>query len=152
MKIAIIYHAYRNYLTLEESIKSFAKQTDADFEFILVNDGAINKTTKVLNKIDFSKFKNFKYYNFSQNVGHSFSFNTACNMVDADYVYYVGSNTKAKPDFIKQVKILLNKTKPDVLSMIHYQGKKNLQVFTKPDLQFKKYIGQSTRDKIFSIP
>ncbi|GHU48920.1 hypothetical protein FACS1894218_7000 [Bacilli bacterium] len=151
MKLAIIYHVYKNHLTLEESIKSFMKQNDNDFEFILVNDGAINKATKVLQKLDLSKFKHFKYFNFSQNIGHSFSFNTALNTLDADYVYYGGSNTFVKPDFIKQVKLLLNKHKPDALSIINSQNNKQTQVFVGTDMQFKRHIGQSTRDKIFSV-
>ncbi|GHU31108.1 hypothetical protein FACS1894166_01950 [Bacilli bacterium] len=152
MTITIIYHAYKNHLTLEESIKTFAKQNDTDFEFILVNDGANNKTTKVLSKIDFSKFKHFQYYDFSQNVGHSFSFNTAFKNLESDYVYYAGSNTMVKPEFIGQVKRLLIKAKPDVLSMMNYKADGRLQIFNRPDVHFKKHITQSTRIKIFSVP
>jgi glycosyltransferase involved in cell wall biosynthesis len=62
MNLTIVYHVYKNSNSLEESLRSIFEQTDTNFEFTLVNDGATSNVTNILKKFDFSKLKKFVYY------------------------------------------------------------------------------------------
>jgi glycosyltransferase involved in cell wall biosynthesis len=151
MKLAIIYHVYKNSATLQKSFESIFNQTDKNFEFICINDGASSKISKILSDFDFSSLKNFTYFKYSQNLGHAYSFNQALKSLNSDYILFVGSNFIPDKNFIETVNNII-KINPnvDVISFNNRKNNKSYQTFTKLNSKMKLMLGQSMKDKIFS--
>jgi glycosyltransferase involved in cell wall biosynthesis len=75
MNLTIVYHIWKNTAYLEESLKSILHQTDLDFELILIDDGATKKVKSIIKRFSFNKLTHFQYISYSQNLGHSASYN-----------------------------------------------------------------------------
>ena len=153
MKLSLIYHVYKNTANLKKSLDSVKNQTDKDYEFILISDGISKQVYDILKKYDFLSFcKNVKFIFFSENQGHSHSFNEALKQCENSYVYYFGSNIVLKPNFVKIVNDVIDSNKDiDVISMSHVIDKKPLMTkFTSLQSDLKYNITPSLRDKIFS--
>jgi glycosyltransferase involved in cell wall biosynthesis len=154
MKLSIIYHIYKNTSHLESSLKNIFDQKQQDFEFILVNDSATPSVLKILKKFNFTKLKHFTYYNFSQNMGHSFSFNRAVKQARGEYVYYCGSNIILKKDFVSTIYSIIKKQQDvDVISFTNRENGSNQVVFSKLDSSLERLVPISikyaiTRKKI----
>jgi glycosyltransferase involved in cell wall biosynthesis len=151
MKLAIVYHVYKNSLTLQKSLENLFNQTDKNFEFILINDGASSRVAKILKEFKLSNFKNLTYFKYSQNLGHSLSFNQAIQNTTADYVMFVGSNFIPHKDFVKTINnILKTNQHVDGISFNVQKNNGSYQTFSKLNAKAKLMLGQSMRDKIFS--
>lgn len=61
--ISVIIPAYNAEQTILETIKSVQKQTFADFELIVINDGSTDKTMELLNTVQDPRLKVFSYSN-----------------------------------------------------------------------------------------
>ena len=48
-KISVIMSVYNDESTLENAINSILKQTYQNFEFIIINDGSIDNSKKIIN-------------------------------------------------------------------------------------------------------
>jgi glycosyltransferase involved in cell wall biosynthesis len=66
-KISVLITVYNGEKFLEETIKSILNQTFKDFELIIVDDGSIDNTKKVIQKF---KDKRIKYYYYGKNKGY----------------------------------------------------------------------------------
>lgn len=153
MKLSLIYHVHKNITNLEKSLKSLIGQTDKDFEFILVNDGASHDVVNILKKYNFDTLCNgFKYIYFNENQGHSISFNEAIKCCKNDYVYYFGSNVILESNFIKKINDAINgNDKLDVISFTHVIKKSfSNKLFTTLNSDLKYSVNPSIRDKVFS--
>jgi glycosyltransferase involved in cell wall biosynthesis len=149
-----VYHVYKNNNNLETSLNSIATQSDKEFEFILINDGATQKTLDILTKYNLiSICKNIKYIFSNTNRGHAFSFNEALKQSNNSYIYYMGSNIVLEPDFIKTInETIQNNPTVDVISITHLiKNTEKELLFHSLSSDLKYYIGPSSRDKIFSI-
>jgi glycosyltransferase involved in cell wall biosynthesis len=153
MKLSLIYHSYKNTNNLKKSLDSIKNQVDKNFEFILISDGITKEVSNILNKYNILSFcKSVKFIFFSENQGHSFSFNEALRQCKNDYVYYFGSNVVLDKNFTKSINSVIKDNQGvDVISITHVVDKKPLiSKFhsLKGDLKFN--ITPSLRDKIFS--
>jgi glycosyltransferase involved in cell wall biosynthesis len=152
MKLAIVYHVYKNSASLKKSLESIFSQTDQNFEFIFINDGASASINKIIKEFNFSKLKKFTYLKYSQNLGHAVSFNQAIASIKAEYVMFVGSNFIPNKSFIKLVNgILKNNPNTDVLSFNCVKNDNTYQIFNKLNSKMKLMLDQSMKDKLFSI-
>jgi glycosyltransferase involved in cell wall biosynthesis len=152
MKLNIIYHIYKNSTTLRDSLTSIFNQSDANFELTLINDSASNSVKNIIKEFDFSKLKKITYFKYSQNLGHSISFNQAVETTTSEYVIYVGSNFIPEENFVKTINnIIAEHSQADVISLNPVQNNGTCQTFNKINAKMKLMIGYSMKDKIFSV-
>ncbi|MDR0545719.1 MAG: glycosyltransferase family 2 protein [Mycoplasmataceae bacterium] len=154
MKLTIIYHVYKNYSTLVESLTSLTKQDDLDFELLLINDGATNKVKNIISKFNFKQIKHFSYYEFNQNLGHATSYNTCLENLNEGYVYYCGSNIILTNDFVSTIKKnLINNPKTNVLLFGQTKLiKDEVSIFHTISGPLNYCVPNSTRSFVISIP
>jgi glycosyltransferase involved in cell wall biosynthesis len=152
MKLAIVYHVYKNSSSLKASLENIFNQTDQNFELILINDAASSTVTKILKEFNFSKLQKFTYFKYSQNLGHAVSFNQAITHTDSDYVIFVGSNFVPNKNFVKLVNNTLKKSpNTDVISFNAVKNDNSCQIFDKINNKMKLMLDKSMKDKIFSV-
>jgi glycosyltransferase involved in cell wall biosynthesis len=152
MKFAIIYHVYKNTTSLRESLHSIFSQVDRNFELILINDFSSIAVTNIINEFNFNELKQFTYLKYSQNLGHSYSFNNALNITTSDYVLYAGSNFIFNKNFTKIVNETIDKTSDvDVISFTNIKNDCSVQIFNKLNANMKLLLRQSMKDKIVSV-
>lgn len=65
--ISVIIPAYNSENTISETVESVLKQTFADFELIVINDGSTDNTLEVLSSIQDPRLKVFSYPNAGSN-------------------------------------------------------------------------------------
>jgi glycosyltransferase EpsE len=78
MKVSIIMSVYNAADGLENSIKSILSQTHENFEFLICNDGSIDKTNAILKKYS-QQDSRIKLYNNVKNIGLTKSLNILVN-------------------------------------------------------------------------
>jgi glycosyltransferase involved in cell wall biosynthesis len=152
MNLAIIYHAYKNNLDLEKSLRSVIEQSDGNFELFLCNDGGTKQVNEILKKIPFEKLKNLSYYSSNQNLGHSITYNNVVNVVQTKYVYYMGSNVILDVDFVKTINGLIEKYKEiDIFMFTNKNKGQNLtRRYTSISSDLQYYFSQSMKYNIFA--
>jgi glycosyltransferase involved in cell wall biosynthesis len=152
MKLTIVYHVYRNSLTLKKSLSILANQSDKNFELILIDDAATSNVSRIISEFDFSKFTKFTYIKHSQNLGHSISFNQVNNILNSSHVIYVGSNFVPHKNFVKVVNdVIAHHPTVDVISFKNVKNDCSCEVFTKLDNKMRLNLDSSMKDKIFSL-
>lgn len=114
--LTLIFHLYKNTKSLDKSIKSILTQTDKNFELIIIDDDSTQDVTSIISKNDINAL-NIKFLSFSENFGHSFSFNYAIKHATNNYVYYFGSNVHLEPNFVELINQKISENKnADVFS------------------------------------
>lgn len=79
---------YNGELTVEKTIRSVLSQTFSDFEVIVINDGSIDSTLDILNKIQDPRVKVFSFPNSGLSASRNRGIELACgkfvSFIDAD--------------------------------------------------------------------
>lgn len=68
IKISVLMTVYNEEIYVEKAIESVLNQTFKDFEFIIIDDGSIDNTKKVINSF---KDERIKYYYAGKNKGYT---------------------------------------------------------------------------------
>ena len=78
MKVSVIMSVYNAADSLENSIKSILSQSHENFEFLICNDGSIDKTNEILIKYSHQDSR-IKLHNNVRNIGLTKSLNILVN-------------------------------------------------------------------------
>lgn len=108
MKISIIYHVYKDYTHLKESLDSIMNQIDKNYELILVCDSPDENVYDVINTYNFNENPEVKIIKFMENFGKSFTYNFALEKAEGDYVYFAESRSVLEPNFISKILEVIN--------------------------------------------
>lgn len=121
------YYNSRNYI--EKLIQSLEKQTDKDFEWIIINDFSKNEEKNFL-KEKLSELRiNYIYLENIQNEGVGRSRNKGIENANGDYIVFVDSDDYISVDFIENIKEILVKEEPEVLFFDYYRVKKKKLIY-----------------------
>jgi len=82
-KISVIMSVYNDESTLENAINSILKQSYQNFEFIIINDGSMDNSKKIINS---KKSKKIKFYSYSNNRGLAARLNFAISKCSGSYI------------------------------------------------------------------
>jgi glycosyltransferase involved in cell wall biosynthesis len=93
-KISVVIPAYNAELTIKETIESVQKQTFADFELIIINDGSTDGTLEKLQSVDDSRLKIFSY----QNGGLSVARNRGVVHATGEFIAFLDADDLWAPD------------------------------------------------------
>lgn len=102
MKISVIVPVYNVYDYLDKCLDSLVKQTDQDFEVIIVNDGSTDDSQKIIDKY-VSQYSNMHAFS-KENGGLSSARNYGIERATGDYVLFLDSDDYYEPDTIEILK------------------------------------------------
>ncbi len=105
VKFSVIIPAYNAALYIKNSIDSILNQTFSDFEILVVDDGSIDDTEKIVNII---KDERIRYIRQS-NGGVSSARNTGIRNARGEYVCFLDADDLWKPNHLEVVLNLINK-------------------------------------------
>lgn len=103
MKVSIIYHVYKEYTYLKESLDSILNQTDKNYELILICDSPDENAYEILDTFSFEKNSKVKIIKFIENFGKSFAYNFALDKISGEYVYFAESRSVLEPNFVSRI-------------------------------------------------
>ena len=132
-KISVIMPVYNGEKYLKESIDSILNQTFSDFEFIIINDGSIDNTKKIINDY---KDKRIVYIENEKNSGIVTTLNKGLNYASGKYIARMDADDISLPTrFEKQIKYMEENNDVDILgTAIELFGKNitpNSRIFSK---------------------
>lgn len=110
-KVSVAMAVYNGEEFLEESINSILKQTYQDFEFIIVNDGSLDKTKQMLDNITDPRVK---IYHLAKNYGVSYARNFAINKAKSRWIVLQDNDDISIPTRIEELMNYI-KDHPDVI-------------------------------------
>lgn len=104
--ISVIMSVFNEEAYVEDTIKSVLNQTFGDFEFIIVNDGSIDRTQEILE--DYAqKDKRIKIIVNKRNIGAAKSLNNGIGASNGEYIALIDAADLCHPTrFEKQIKFL----------------------------------------------
>lgn len=116
--ISVVLPVYNGECHLERSINSILKQDFQDFEFIIINDGSVDKTREIINSYSDSRIK---YIENSSNQGIVRSLNRGLHLSKGKFIARMDSDDLSYPNrFSMQIKHMENYPEIDILSSCIY--------------------------------
>lgn len=96
--ISVVMPTHNNQNTIKEAINSILSQTYKNFEFIIINDGSIDDTEKIIKSF---KDKRIKYLENKTNKGISFSLNKGIKTAEGKYIARMDADDISLPQRLK---------------------------------------------------
>ncbi len=107
-KVSVIMSVYNGERYLKEAIGSILNQTFKDFEFIIVDDGSIDRTSEILKECA-EKDERIRIITNSENIGLTKSLNKAIKFAKGEYIARMDADDISLPERLKkQVDFLTN--------------------------------------------
>ena len=113
-KISVIMSAYNAEKYVVECIESVLRQTFSDFEFIIVNDFSLDKTSEILNFYS-SNDSRIKIINNTENIGLTKSLNIALKESKGEYIARMDADDISMPERFQKQFDFLESNKDHVL-------------------------------------
>ncbi len=110
--VSFIIPVYNGEKTIERCINSIQNQTYDSWEIIVINDGSIDKTAKILEKYKLNN--KIKIYN-QKNCGPGMARNNGILYATAKYISFLDSDDYMEKEYIAESKKILDKTDADIL-------------------------------------
>ena len=102
-KVSVLMSVYNGEKYLKEAIKSILGQSFKDFEFIIINDGSIDKTEKIIKVFNDKRIVLIN----QENIGLTKSLNNGLKLAQGDYIARMDADDVALSYRLeKQVKFL----------------------------------------------
>lgn len=103
--ISIIIPTYNRESFITKTIDSVLKQSDPDFEVLIVDDGSSDNTEETVKKIKDSRIRYYKIPNGER--GHARNYGT--NLASGNYVTFLDSDDLLYPDYLSNAKAAIKK-------------------------------------------
>lgn len=107
---SIIIPVYNRPDELDELLESLTRQTYADFEVVIIEDGSVNRADEVVEK--YHERLSIHYY-FKPNSGQGFSRNYGFERATGEYLLVFDSDCVIPPDYLQIVKTYLSQNPLD---------------------------------------
>lgn len=102
--ITILTATYNRASTIDRLYASLLKQTDSDFEWVIIDDGSNDNTRDIVQQYIMSQRFLIKY-RFQENAGKHAAINSGCTMACGEYIFIVDSDDALEPNAIATIKI-----------------------------------------------
>ncbi len=103
--VSVVMSVYNGDLYLREAIESILNQTYTNFEFIIINDGSIDKSSEIIKEYSDPRIKLIEH----ENQGLARSLNKGIRMSNGEYIARMDSDDISFPTRLdKQVHFLLD--------------------------------------------
>lgn len=130
---SVIVPVYQTASFLPDCLNSLLKQTESDFELIVVNDASPDNAAAVLKKYQ-HKYPTMRVITFRQNQGVSAARNHGLKHARGQYVYFLDSDDFIAPSLLKTVRQRLKKNNLDCLICAAHPTDKTGQKQTRSSL------------------
>lgn len=110
--ISILTPTYNRAYTLKRAYESLLKQTNKDFEWIIVDDGSVDNTKELVNEFISEGIISIKYF-YKDNGGKHTALNYGIKKIKASYILILDSDDYLKDDCIEIVTNSWNKYEKD---------------------------------------
>ncbi|MFH1677735.1 MAG: glycosyltransferase [Patescibacteria group bacterium] len=118
-KVTILMPVYNGEQYLREAIESILNQTFMDFEFLIINDGSVDKSEKI---IKLYENRRIIFANNPENKGLIFTLNRGLKMAQGKYVARMDQDDISLPERIKkQYDFLEKNSKIGLLGTAYYE-------------------------------
>jgi len=104
--VSVIMPAYNAEKYIKEAIESVLNQTYPNFEFLIINDGSKDKTTEIVKSF---KDKRIRFFDLPNNVGVSEARNIGLSYATGDWIAFIDSDDKWKPERLEALLSILKK-------------------------------------------
>lgn len=116
MIVSFVIPAYNVENYISKTLESLLKQTNKNFEIIVVNDGSTDKTLEVINNIfQENQFKNFKIIN-KENGGVSSARNLGIKVAKGDYIVFLDGDDYVEEILVEKIAIFSKQFNPDIVT------------------------------------
>lgn len=107
-KVAINLVTWNGEKQIESCLNSILEQTFQDFLLLIIDNGSVDKTTKIIEEEYLPAFKDkIKFVKNKSNLGFAFAHNQAILWTDSDYILVLNQDIILEPGFLeKAVKFL----------------------------------------------
>lgn len=102
---SIIIPLYNKERYIENAIQSILKQTVADYEIIIINDGSTDKSKEIISKYDSEKIRIIDH---PKNKGLSAARNTGIKNAISNYITFLDADDLWKPNYLQTIKNLIS--------------------------------------------
>lgn len=103
MRLTIFTPTYNRAHCLERLFSSLSKQTDTEFEWLIVDDGSTDGTADVVKTFVSKSCFNVRYY-YKENTGKAQTINYGSGLAVGDYFFIVDSDDELMPDAVARIK------------------------------------------------
>jgi len=95
MKVSVVIPTYNRAHIIDEALQSVFAQAFSDFEVVVVDDGSIDNTAAVIERI---RDKRLRYIRQQPNAGHAVACNTGIHAAQGEYLSILDSDDLWKPE------------------------------------------------------
>ena len=122
--ITVLMPVYNGFKYLDEAMKSILNQSFQNFEFIIIDDGSIDDSVKIIKSYDDNRIRLVKNRN---NLGQSETLNKGLSLTRGKYIARMDQDDISMPErFKKQLDFMENNSDVDVCgSWVQLMGKYN---------------------------
>lgn len=106
-KISIIMPVYQVEKYVAKAIESIQKQTLSDWEFLIVDDGSLDKSGKICD--EYAKYDSRIHVTHKKNGGAPSARNVAIDIAKGKYLYFMDSDDWAEPTMLEDMYCLAEK-------------------------------------------
>lgn len=115
MKASVIVPVYNSYVYLQKCIDSIMKQTEKDFELILINDCSPDNSQEIIDKYVNNYPDKIKCIINEKNIGQGCSRVKALDIASGEYIFFVDSDDYISEDYLDRFLSEVKKKKYDVV-------------------------------------
>ncbi len=141
-KVSVIIPTYNREYLLSYAIYSVLNQTFQDFELIVIDDGSVDKTKKVVE--EFQKKDNRISYFYQKNKGSSSARNLGIKKSKGEYIAFLDSDDRWLPEKLEKQLTLFEKAKENIgivsCSAIDYSNERELKEHSFDKLKKEEYF------------
>ena len=143
--VSVIMPVYNGEKYLEEAIESILNQTFKDFELIIVDDGSVDKTLKIIEKYPKNN-ASIRLIKNNKNIGRVFSLNKALQEARGLYIARMDADDISLPKRIEKQINFLEKNQDYVIvgsniEIINDEGKKlGVRIYPQDDENIRKTL------------
>ncbi len=116
--VSIIIPTFNRAYCLPRAVESVLKQTFPDFELIIVDDGSIDDTGKIISRLQ-DEDARIKYIKHGTNKGGNAARNTGIKNSKGKYIAFLDSDDEWLPEKLRKKLLVFNKTKKLALGFVY---------------------------------
>jgi glycosyltransferase involved in cell wall biosynthesis len=126
-KVSVVIPYYNSKDTILRALYSVISQTFKDYEIILVDDGSIDNSHRLVDSL-IEKYPDIKFFNIYQNnMGPSWARNNGIKMAKGEYIAFLDSDDEWLPEKLERQILLMEANDIDMLGCNYYLVKDNIK-------------------------
>lgn len=155
MKFSIIIPVYNVEKYIEKCLMSVINQTYSDYEVIIVNDGTMDKSIQIAEKIiKDSHIENIKVIN-KNNGGLGSARNVGVKYSSGEYIIFIDSDDYISYDMLEKINGVTTKKKYDMILFDYYCVNENEKILSRSKMygeSIMNFVVEENRDILLKSP